>query len=160
MQVSQFTWAVPVQQQHWSLTHVGSTVSHSHQVSPCVEAACSLQVVEHEHKQDGGLISAPRTESSAACCQHAATRCQHQQCRTSSLALLDLTPCRFKGRPHWGKNYDRTFLHPRCPIVPLYPKFGTLLDLANQYDPAGMFKTQLFDRMVAQDSIKPFPQCT
>jgi hypothetical protein len=23
-----------------------------------------------------------------------------------------------------------------------------------------MFKTQLFDRMVAQDSIKPFPQCT
>ena len=44
--------------------------------------------------------------------------------------------------------------------VTLYPKFDTLLDLSKQYDPAEIFQTQLFNRLAAQDSIKPFPQCT
>lgn len=66
---------------------------------------------------------------------------------------------RFKGRPHWGKNFDRTFLHPRCPITPLYPKFETLLNLAKQHDPASMFKTHLFEHMVKRDSFDVSPQC-
>jgi hypothetical protein len=67
--------------------------------------------------------------------------------------------CRYKGRPHPGKNFDRTFLHPKCPIVPLYPKFKTLVDLSKKYDPAGMFRPRLFDRMAAQGSYDLFPHC-
>lgn len=73
--------------------------------------------------------------------------------------MLTVCCCRFKGRPHWGKNFDRTFLHPKCPIVPMYPKFNTLVGLSKKYDPAGMLKPHLFDRMAAQGSYELTPHC-
>ena len=49
-----------------------------------------------------------------------------------------------------GKNFDRTFTHPKCPVAPLYPRFGQLLALSRQHDPAGLFRTRLFDSMAQQ----------
>ncbi|WIA38074.1 hypothetical protein OEZ86_001443 [Tetradesmus obliquus] len=74
--------------------------------------------------------------------------------------IEELTLCKYKGRPHWGKNFDRTFTHPKCPVAPLYPKFGQLLALSKQHDPAGMFKTKLFDRMVNQGKFDLTPRCS
>eukprot|EP00882_Tetradesmus_deserticola_P001995 GHRQ01002140.1.p1 GENE.GHRQ01002140.1~~GHRQ01002140.1.p1 ORF type:complete len:593 (+),score=177.48 GHRQ01002140.1:42-1820(+) len=73
--------------------------------------------------------------------------------------IEELTLCKYKGRPHWGKNFDRTFTHPRCPVTKLYPRFNQLLALAKRYDPAGMFKTRLFDVMVKQGKFELTPQC-
>lgn len=72
----------------------------------------------------------------------------------------ELTLCKYKGRPHWGKNFDRTFTHPRCPVAPMYPKFSGLVQLAKKYDPAGMFKPRLFDKMVAKSSFELAPGCS
>jgi hypothetical protein len=58
-----------------------------------------------------------------------------------------------------GKNFDRTFTHPRCPVAPLYPKVNQLLALSKQYDPAGMFKTRLFDRMAKRGRFDLTPRC-
>jgi hypothetical protein len=58
-----------------------------------------------------------------------------------------------------GKNFDRTFTHPRCPVAPLYPKFNQLLALSKQYDPAGMFRTRLFDRMAKRGRFDLTPRC-
>lgn len=71
----------------------------------------------------------------------------------------EITLCKYKGRPHWGKNFDRTFLHPKCPVAPLYPKFNTLIALSKKHDPQGMFKPRLFDQMAAQGRYQLFPQC-
>jgi hypothetical protein len=46
-----------------------------------------------------------------------------------------LAPNRYKGRPHWGKLHPRTFLHPKCPVRPLYPKFDAMLRLQAKVDP-------------------------
>jgi hypothetical protein len=32
-------------------------------------------------------------------------------------AYEQLTLCKYNGRPHTGKNWDRTFTNPRCPVV-------------------------------------------
>jgi hypothetical protein len=58
-----------------------------------------------------------------------------------------------------GKNFDRTFSHPKCPVAPLYPKFEQLLSLSKQYDPAGMFRTRLFNSMTQQGAFELQPQC-
>jgi hypothetical protein len=58
-----------------------------------------------------------------------------------------------------GKNFDRTFTHPKCPVPPLYPKFDQLLALSKQHDPAGMFRTRLFNKMVKRDKFDLTPRC-
>ncbi|WIA09638.1 hypothetical protein OEZ85_009026 [Tetradesmus obliquus] len=72
----------------------------------------------------------------------------------------EVTLCKYKGRPHWGKNFDRTFTHPKCPVAPLYPRFGQLLALSRQHDPAGLFRTRLFDSMAQQGRFEPTPHCS
>jgi hypothetical protein len=32
-------------------------------------------------------------------------------------AYEQLTLCKYDGRPHTGKNWDRTFTNPRCPVA-------------------------------------------
>jgi hypothetical protein len=44
-------------------------------------------------------------------------------------------------------------------VVPLYPKFNTLLGLNKKYDPAGMLKPHLFDRVAAKGSYELTPHC-
>jgi hypothetical protein len=55
--------------------------------------------------------------------------------------------CRYNARPHWGKNFDRTFTHPKCPIRPKYPGFARQLAAQKRYDPAGMYQPALFAKV-------------
>ena len=61
--------------------------------------------------------------------------------------IEEVTLCKFNGHPHWGKNFDRTFTHPRCPIKPRYPKFDQLLSVAKGYDRDGAFQPELFKKV-------------
>jgi hypothetical protein len=79
------------------------------------------------------------------------------------LDLLELvTLCKYQGRPHWGKNHDRTFLHPDCPIKALYPNFDKQLAAAAKFDPLGMFEPGLWTKLKGEAKeapIAPFPRC-
>ncbi|WIA23842.1 hypothetical protein OEZ85_013501 [Tetradesmus obliquus] len=73
--------------------------------------------------------------------------------------IEELTLCKYNARPHWGKNFDRTFTHPRCGIRAKYPKFDQLLQLQQQHDPARMFTPRLFSRMANKQSYTLSPGC-
>lgn len=74
--------------------------------------------------------------------------------------IEELTLCKFNGRPHWGKNFQRTFTHPTCGVRAKYPKFDELLKLQAAHDPARMFEPRLFSRIVKRDSYKLTPRCS
>jgi hypothetical protein len=61
--------------------------------------------------------------------------------------IEEVTLCKFNGRPHWGKNFDRTFTHPKCPVKPRYPQFEQLLKVAKPYDKDGAFMPELFKKV-------------
>lgn len=42
---------------------------------------------------------------------------------------------------HWGKNQNRAFTNPNCPLRDRYPKMPEVLNEAKQYDPHGIFVT-------------------
>lgn len=58
-----------------------------------------------------------------------------------------------------GKNFDRTFTHPKCPVRPMYPKFGQLLQLQQKYDPAEMLKPRLFQKVADKEGYTYIPGC-
>lgn len=58
-----------------------------------------------------------------------------------------------------GKNFDRTFTHPKCPVRPMYPKFGQLVQLQQKYDPAEMLKPRLFQKVADKESYTYSPGC-
>jgi hypothetical protein len=58
-----------------------------------------------------------------------------------------------------GKNFDRTFTHPKCGIRSKYPKFDQLLKLQAAYDPARMFVPRLFTRMQNNEPYNFSPGC-
>lgn len=80
------------------------------------------------------------------------------------LDLLELvTLCKYKGRPHWGKNHDRTFAHPDCPVRDLYPKFDEAVAMAEKFDPLGMYEPALFTKVKegakGEGAMPLFPGC-
>jgi hypothetical protein len=46
-----------------------------------------------------------------------------------------MTLCKYDARPHFGKNWARTFTYPRCPVRSKYPQFEDLLKLQAKVDP-------------------------
>lgn len=66
---------------------------------------------------------------------------------------------RYKGRPHWGKNYDRTFAHPDCPLRDRFPNFDQQLQLQAQYDPAKVFEPVLMHQIINKIPNMYGPQC-
>jgi hypothetical protein len=58
-----------------------------------------------------------------------------------------------------GKNFDRTFTHPRCGIRNKYPKFDQLLKLQDAYDPARMFVPRLLQRLQSDQPYTLSPGC-
>ena len=56
---------------------------------------------------------------------------------------------RYNGRPHWGKNFDRTFTHPKCPVRAKYPKFNDMVSMQERYDPTRSFESALFAKVKA-----------
>eukprot|EP00878_Enallax_costatus_P000622 GHUV01000724.1.p1 GENE.GHUV01000724.1~~GHUV01000724.1.p1 ORF type:complete len:626 (+),score=75.62 GHUV01000724.1:267-2144(+) len=73
--------------------------------------------------------------------------------------IEQLTLCKYNGRPHWGKNFDRTFSFPKCGIRAKYPKFGDLLKLQKAHDPKKMFESRLFSRVVQNGKFALTPRC-
>eukprot|EP00878_Enallax_costatus_P039822 GHUV01045739.1.p1 GENE.GHUV01045739.1~~GHUV01045739.1.p1 ORF type:complete len:480 (+),score=92.29 GHUV01045739.1:93-1532(+) len=74
--------------------------------------------------------------------------------------LEQLTLCKYKARPHWGKNHERTFTYPKCSVRAMYPKFNELLKLQSAHDPAKMFEPRLFKKVANNESFVPSPRCT
>lgn len=64
------------------------------------------------------------------------------------------------GRPHPGKNWDRTFTNPKCPIA---PKLGGGLQkmqaMQDKYDPQRVFEPELWARAIAGDKYFLSPKC-
>jgi hypothetical protein len=46
-----------------------------------------------------------------------------------------MTLCKYDARPHFGKNWARTFTYSRCPVRAKYPQFNDLLALQAKVDP-------------------------
>eukprot|EP00878_Enallax_costatus_P023925 GHUV01025491.1.p3 GENE.GHUV01025491.1~~GHUV01025491.1.p3 ORF type:complete len:128 (+),score=27.51 GHUV01025491.1:1430-1813(+) len=74
--------------------------------------------------------------------------------------LEQLTLCKYKARPHWGKNHERTFTYPKCSVRAMYPKFNELLKLQSAHDPAKMFEPRLFKKVANNESFVLSPRCT
>lgn len=68
--------------------------------------------------------------------------------------------CRHKGRPHWGKCFERVHASTACPIRDLYPNMDKQLQLQTQYDPAKLFETALMTDMLSGGKDTFFPACT
>ncbi|GBF95589.1 FAD FMN-containing dehydrogenase [Raphidocelis subcapitata] len=73
--------------------------------------------------------------------------------------LEQLTLCKYKGRPHWGKNHERTYTHPNCSVPELYPRFGEFLAMRSKLDPARVFEPPLFAQMLARAPPRYGPRC-
>lgn len=72
--------------------------------------------------------------------------------------------CKYGGRPHWGKNYRRTFTHPKCSIP---ERFGASMDTARrmqaQHDPDRIFEPEMWQSINnPQYALYPryAPSCT
>jgi hypothetical protein len=62
-----------------------------------------------------------------------------------------LTLCKYRGRPHWGKNFGRTFTSTACPVRNLYGAgFDALLAAQATYDPGKVYEPPLFAAVVAR----------
>ncbi|KAJ9294281.1 hypothetical protein DTO217A2_9198 [Paecilomyces variotii] len=61
--------------------------------------------------------------------------------------IEQITFCKYGARAHWGKNPQRAFLHPECPMKDKYPELENFLDTARQQDPRGIFVPPLFRKM-------------
>lgn len=67
--------------------------------------------------------------------------------------------CRYKGRPHWGKNFDRTFTAPNNPLRTRYPLFDQLLKQQAKYDPNKIYEPLLFTKMAKGATYALTPKC-
>uniref|UniRef100_A0A383WPT6 D-arabinono-1,4-lactone oxidase C-terminal domain-containing protein n=1 Tax=Tetradesmus obliquus TaxID=3088 RepID=A0A383WPT6_TETOB len=76
------------------------------------------------------------------------------------LAFLEqLTLCKYRGRPHFGKNYDRTFTYSKCPIADRHPQWSSWTAAAKQHDPLGLFASPLVATVLRNGSYENYPGC-
>ncbi|GBF95066.1 hypothetical protein Rsub_07567 [Raphidocelis subcapitata] len=73
--------------------------------------------------------------------------------------LEQMSLCKYGGRPHPGKNSERTFTHPGCPLADRYPQMGKLLEAQARYDPGLVFEPPLFARIKAREGFRLSPGC-
>lgn len=78
---------------------------------------------------------------------------------TCLVHMLSFCSCRYKGRPHYGKNYDRTFTHPDCPLRDRYPNFKKQLEMQAQHDPNKVFEPVLVHQIINRIPNMYGPQC-
>ncbi|KAL3685124.1 hypothetical protein R1sor_003146 [Riccia sorocarpa] len=67
-----------------------------------------------------------------------------------SEVLEQLALCKYKARPHYGKNFDRAFTHPDCHVRDNLPEENIvkLLNLRDEHDPGKVFESELLKRML------------
>jgi hypothetical protein len=74
-------------------------------------------------------------------------------------AYEQLTLCKYQGRPHWGKNFDRTFTNPACKLRQKYPEFNKMLELQSIYDPLKMYESELMTHVIKGTLSPHAPRC-
>ena len=68
--------------------------------------------------------------------------------------------CKYDARPHWGKNWDRTFTNPRCPVPPKYGAgMARMQQLQAKHDPARVYEPELWARMTGGAKYELYPRC-
>ena len=74
--------------------------------------------------------------------------------RAAHTSYKQQKPTRYKGRPHWGKNYDRTYTHPNCPVRDALPAatFTRLAELQATYDPRRVFEPPLWTALTQRQA--------
>ncbi|KAG1656950.1 hypothetical protein FOA52_012054, partial [Chlamydomonas sp. UWO 241] len=65
--------------------------------------------------------------------------------------IEQLTLCKYKARVHWGKNQNRAFTNPNCPLKDKFPRLQEILNEAKQYDPYSVFVTPVIRQMLSGD---------
>eukprot|EP00878_Enallax_costatus_P027539 GHUV01029665.1.p1 GENE.GHUV01029665.1~~GHUV01029665.1.p1 ORF type:complete len:405 (+),score=109.11 GHUV01029665.1:2150-3364(+) len=73
--------------------------------------------------------------------------------------MEQITLCKYKGRPHWGKNYDRTFTNPDCPVRDHLPNFDKQIELQAKYDPKKIFEPLLMQSVINRTPPAYSPKC-
>ncbi|KAI8470740.1 MAG: hypothetical protein J3K34DRAFT_251663 [Monoraphidium minutum] len=75
-------------------------------------------------------------------------------------AYEQLTLIKYNGRPHWGKNLERTFTDARSPIADKYPGgVAAMAALQEAYDPDRVFEPALWAKITAREAFKPSAGC-
>jgi L-gulonolactone oxidase len=76
--------------------------------------------------------------------------------------IEQLTLCKYEGRPHWGKNHERTVRHPKCAVLDNYPaeNIAELLEMQQQHDPRKVFEPELFSKLLEKSGPEYSPLCT
>lgn len=76
--------------------------------------------------------------------------------------IEQLTLCKYRGRPHWGKNYERVVRHPKCKVREHYPaaNIAELLEMQQQHDPRKVFEPELFKQVLQKRGPKYSRLCT
>lgn len=92
-------------------------------------------------------------EGSAGCrTRISSCRCLQKKFCCPYTSFLLLTPTTHntrkpQGRTHYGKNFDRTYMHPRCPLRDNVADFAGLLKVREQYDPDHVFEPPLMTKV-------------
>ncbi|KAG0600762.1 hypothetical protein M758_11G058800 [Ceratodon purpureus] len=76
--------------------------------------------------------------------------------------LEQLTLCKYKGRPHWGKNHERIFRHPDCKVRDNFPaeNIDQVLAMQQLHDPAKIFQPDLFEHLLERSGPEYSELCT
>jgi len=77
-------------------------------------------------------------------------------------SIEQLTLCKYRGRPHWGKNHERIVRHPKCKVLDNYPagNVEALLEMQRKHDPRKVFEPEVFTEMLARSGPVYSPVCT
>lgn len=81
---------------------------------------------------------------------------------TIAETLEQLTLCKYKGRPHWGKNQERVFRHPECKVRDNFPKenIEKMVEMQDKHDPKRVFEPALFRELLERKGPEYRELCT
>jgi L-gulonolactone oxidase len=81
---------------------------------------------------------------------------------TIAETLEQMTLCKYRGRPHWGKNHERVFRHPECKVRDNFPatNIATLLAMQQVHDPKKVFEPELFRHLLEKTGPEYSELCT
>lgn len=86
---------------------------------------------------------------------------KHQKGDAIMQTFEQLMLCKYKARPHWGKNHERVFRHPKCHVRDNYPdgSFVEMLKMQKEHDPKKMFEPQLFKHVLERNGPQYYERC-
>lgn len=76
--------------------------------------------------------------------------------------IEQLSLCKYKARPHWGKNHERVFRHPECRVRDNFPaaNIEQILELQQRHDPRKVFEPELFSHVLQKHGPEYSALCT